>query len=146
MASSMKPRFFHFVCAHPVMISWCLGAAAVDIFVANVATASFTVFRSEMILPLVIALIPGTFLGLWVGVFTTLLPVEKVCKRLNGAPFRVGDSVFILSGPHKGMVAEVYGTTVGQGGEKLLKLELGPKHRADYSDIFDEYSVTRLSD
>ncbi len=133
--NSVKPRILHSICAHPLAISWCLGAAAIDIAIvsriADGATDLLVVFQSGVILPLLVSLISGTLLAFLPSV-VIYLPLSSLCRKFNGAPFRVGDSVLILSGPHKGTMAEVYGTTVGQGGEKLLKLSLAPKYKEQY--------------
>ncbi len=78
------------------------------------------------------------------GMFCFWPVVRPLCSRYNGAPFRVGDRVRILAGPRKGAVAEVYETPVGQGGWKLVRLDLGPERRATYGDLFEQYSVLRM--
>jgi hypothetical protein len=136
------------VCAQTQIISWGFGAAVLDIaiiyLVTNEVSELAVLSRPEVMLPLVIALIPGTLLGYFVGMFISWPITRAVCSRFNGAPFRIGDAVLILSGPLKGTVAEVYETPVGQGGWNLLRLEIGPKNRKEYSDIFEEYSVLRI--
>ena len=90
------------------------------------------------------ALIPTSLLGLFLGMFTCWPLIRVVCSRLNGAPLRPGDQVVILSGAHKGDIAEVYEITVGQGGWNLARLDLGPERKDQFTDIFEEYSLFKI--
>jgi hypothetical protein len=144
----MKPRMLNIVCAHPIAISWCLGAAVLDTAVISSVAGDLSnpavLLRPTVLLCLTLATVSATILGYFLGMFTCWPLARVVCSRLNGAPFRIGDTVLILSGPRKGTMTRVYDTCVGQGGWNLLKLELEPQDRTDYSDIFEEYSVLRI--
>jgi hypothetical protein len=52
--------------------------------------------------------------------------------RKNGGPFKVGDMVQILVGPHRGRVTRVYSLWQGDA----VRVELGEKEKASYSDVF----------
>ena len=126
------------------MISWFLGATVLNCIIVvlfiNKLAKPGVLFRPEVLLPFVIGMIPTTLLGYFVGMFTCWPLVRTLCCRINGAPFHIGESVVIISGPHKGTAADVYETLKGQGGWNLLRLEID---QAKYTDIVEEYSVLR---
>lgn len=108
------------VCAHPVIVSWAVGAC-----VLNTATVALILHGSSLsaiisgwqtILRLLLALIPTTILGYFLGMFTCWPLIRVICSKYNGAPLKAGDQVIILSGPQKGNIARVYEIIVGQGG------------------------------
>ena len=142
----MKTKAFHYVCAYPALISWAMGAMAIDAFVLYSVTDRFScvsVLRNPMVLLLlVLALIPSTLLG-FVPVMFTYPLVNALCVRFNGGPFRVGDEVLILSGVHRGTITHVYETTVGQGGATLLRLDMGPEAKEKHGDLFEQCDVLR---
>jgi hypothetical protein len=57
----------------------------------------------------------------------------------NGGPFKVGDTVQILSGPHKGRVSRVYSTWQGN----TLRVELGAREKDEFKDIFSPAQLLR---
>ena len=130
-------------------ISWVLGTfmlwipATISFRREGVFPAVFTEVTSVLCLLLGYACLSG--LGFFAGVFTVFWLVVRVCRRINGAPFAVGDYVTILTGPRAGTVARVYELTVGQGGDLLPRLDLGADVAAKYLDIFDDYSLLRQS-
>ena len=144
----MRPRTINHICAHPIAVSWTVGAAVVNAAVigsiAEVASSPQSLLRWDIILLLAFALVPGTLLGLFLGLFACSPIVIFVCRRLNGAPYVVGDKVLVLTGPHRGAVATVYGITTGQGGEPLLRLDLGPRQEPNHRELFEDVSVLRI--
>ena len=144
----MKPKMLNIVCAYPQMVAGGLGAGGLNIAVIYLLISQgggvAVLFHSDVILPLAVAFIPTTLLGCIVGLFTCWPLTRSVCSKFNGAPFRMGDIVLILSGPHKGKVTKVYETSVGQGGCSLVSVELGLKSPTDYSDLFQDYAVLRI--
>ena len=72
--------------------------------------------------------------------------VVRLSRRINGAPFAIGDFVTILAGPKTGTVARVYDLTRGQGGDLLPRLDLGNEARDKYLDIFDDHTLLRHSE
>ncbi len=98
----------------------------------------------EVLFLLVIAFIPITILGYFVGAFTCGFWIVPLCRRCNGSSLKKGDKVTILSGPNRGGVAEVYEITIGQGGQELARLDLGPETKETYMDIFEGYQVLKI--
>jgi hypothetical protein len=70
-----------------------------------------------------------------------LLPVYRHQARLNGAPFKVGDSVRVLSGRAKGSTAQIYSTW--QGG--TFRVDLGAAAKEHFADIFGAHQLERVS-
>ncbi len=145
----MKPRLHNKVCAYPVAVSWALGACALDatLFILLSQGVGLAAYFSDWQATLLVALglIPATFLGYFVGMFTCWPFIRPICSQLNGAPFRIGDHVLVLSGPEKGQTAEVYEITVGQGGWNLVRLDFGEERRNSFRDIFEEYSLLKMN-
>jgi hypothetical protein len=94
---------------------------------------------------LLAASIPATLLGCLGGMIACWPLVRIICSKVNGAPLEPGDQVTILSGPNKGIVAEVYEITRGQGGWELALLDLGPERENRFGDIFEEYSLLKIN-
>jgi hypothetical protein len=145
----MTPRLLNKVCAHPVALSWVLGACALDaaVIVLLSKEVSLTAIVSDRQAGLFLAfgLIPATLLGYFVRMFTCWPFVRPVCSRFNGAPFKAGDHVVILSGPLRGGMADVEEITASQGGWDVVWLDLGPDRRKKFSNIFEEYSLLKTN-
>ncbi|MBE0540905.1 MAG: KOW motif-containing protein [Verrucomicrobia bacterium] len=145
----MRPRLLNKVCAYPVAVSWVIGACALDVAIVVLLSKEVTLtaiasdWQAAMFLAL--SIIPATLLGYFVGMFTCWPFVRPICSRVNGAPFKAGDRVMILSGPQKGHTAEVHEITVGQGGWNLARVELGEERRKEFRDIFEEYSLLKMN-
>jgi len=73
----------------------------------------------------------GLLLALFPG-WLYIAPLLFERDRINGGPFKVGDTVQILAGPYKGRVGRVYSTWQGES----LRVELGEKAKEDCKDIF----------
>ncbi|RYD35023.1 MAG: hypothetical protein EOP86_09570 [Verrucomicrobiaceae bacterium] len=86
-----------------------------------------------------------TGVGLFLGVMMGFPWVMPLCGRINGAPLKVGDRVLVLSGRWRGITARVYEIIIGQGKWELARLDLGPEERAKSGDIFEPYSVLKIS-
>jgi hypothetical protein len=145
----MTPGVLNRICAHPKIVSWVLGACALNAvvltgFLSNEARRSAVAADWRVMVWLLLAMIPASLLGYFLGMFTCWPWVRPVCSRLNGSPLRGGDRVLILSGPQKGAIADVYEISVGQGGWDLARLDLGPERKACCTDIFEEYSLLKI--
>jgi hypothetical protein len=144
----MNPSALNRVCAHPVAVTWALGAAGLDgliviLFGREVSLATIlSDWQASLLLAL--ALVLGAGLGYFAGMFTLWPLVRRTCSRLNGAPFTIGDRVMILCGPLKGNIAAVEDITPGQGGWGVVWLELGPERRLKFSNLFEQYSLLNL--
>ena len=145
--ASMMPSALNRVCAHPILISWILGASILN---AIVLTVPFNGVRLVSIASewqgwafLILAVVAATGLGYFLGMFTCWPWIRPICSRLNGAPFMCGDHVVILAGPLRGRCAVVEDITKGQGGWDIVWLDLGPERRKTFSNIFEEYSMLK---
>lgn len=84
----------------------------------------------------------GLLLGFFVALFPGWLligPVFYYRELKNGAPFKVGDTVQILYGPHKGRISRVYSTGRGD----TLRVELGAMEKDECKDIFSPDQLLR---
>jgi hypothetical protein len=59
---------------------------------------------------------------------------------------KVGDKVKVLTGPLCGKIAIVYEVPLGQGGWSLARLELGHEQKEKFTDIFEQYSLLKLTE
>jgi hypothetical protein len=85
-----------------------------------------------------LALLLGFFLAMFPG-WLVIGPLFYDREVKNGGPFKVGDSVQILSGLHKGRVSRVYSTWQGN----MLRVELGAGERDEFKDIFSSAQLLR---
>jgi hypothetical protein len=58
--------------------------------------------------------------------------VVYICECMNGGPFKVGDTVQILTGPYRGRVTRIYSTWQGC----TFRVQLGLEEQKTYKDIF----------
>lgn len=142
---SKVKKYIHVCFAHPVLISWLLGAAFLDVIIILSLISEFSdtkaLFNLRVAALLILVLIPATLLGYFCGMFTVWPFIRSLCVRLNGGPFKPRDRVLVLSGVHKWKEAFVSETTVGQGGWNLLYLSSLDEPSKQISGIFEEYSV-----
>src|SRR5258708_28431966 len=68
-----------------------------------------------------------------------LSPLYRHQARLNGAPFKVGDSVRVLSGPSKGCNARIY--SIWQGG--TFRVDLDESAKEHFAQLFAAYQLER---
>ena len=144
----LKPKTINIVCAHPIMVCWVIGAMVLNVgglvlLALELSTFSL-LFRPTVAIWLLLGLVPLTILGLFVGVIISAPAVSCICRRINGAPFAVGDEALVLVGSHKGKETTGYEITIGQGGQPVLRLDLSPEMKAGYGDLFDECSVLKI--
>jgi hypothetical protein len=85
-----------------------------------------------------LALLLGFFLAVFPGWFV-IGPLFYDREMKNGGPFKVGDTVQILSGPHKGRISRVYSTWQGN----TLRVELGAREKDEFKDIFSPAQLLR---
>jgi hypothetical protein len=85
-----------------------------------------------------LALLLGFFLAVFPG-WLIIGPLFHNRELTNGGPFKVRDSVRILSGLHKDKISRVYSTSQGN----TLRVELGPKEREELKDIFSPAQLLR---
>ena len=80
----------------------------------------------------------GFFLALFPGWFV-VGPLLYDREIKNGGPFKIGDTVQVLSGPHRGRITRVYATW--QHG--ALRVELGPKEKEEFTDVLAPVRLLR---
>ncbi len=139
--------WLHRICAYPNRIAWFFGALIINAFLIFSLVASWgdlaTLLYPNVLLWFVLLLIPTSLLG-----FLAVIPfgsaISRFCDHMNGVPFEVGEKVVILRGPHIGQETQVLGFTQGQGGVKLLVLDLGKDANEHYRNLFEECHVTRV--
>jgi hypothetical protein len=85
-----------------------------------------------------LALFLGFTLAIFPGWFI-IGPLFYDREMKNGGPFKVEDTVRILSGPQKGRISRVYATWQGN----LLRVELDEKATEDFSDVFSPMELLR---
>src|SRR5436190_11866373 len=108
---NMSPPLRHRICARPTAISWVLGTlmlwipVTVSLFRSGAFPTVFTGIMPFLFFLLCYGCMAG--LGLVAGLITTSWLVLRVCRRVNGAPFAVGDWATILVGPRAGTTAQV---------------------------------------
>lgn len=89
----------------------------------------------QYVLLLIVAVVIAPVLGFYLALpceFLVLGPLYRVQERRNGGPFKPGDRVRILVGPHRGKVTTVRKSW--QGGR--LCVDLGCQAETEFSDIF----------
>ncbi len=99
----------------------------------------------QYILLFLLAVIVSPILFFLLGVLITIPiigPIYYVRERVNGGPFRVGDTVYIIAGKHKGKVARVY----SQWQHGTVRIELSEEEKEKFKDVFASYSILRVSD
>ena len=113
--------------------AWTLGVAALAIAATNPCLATFADWRSILSFAVVAAISPifGYFLGLLAGSMI-LPPMYALRERLNGGPFKTGDRVQILIGPHKGEITQVISPWQGRS----YRVKLDSESEKTFKDIF----------
>jgi len=78
-----------------------------------------------------VSIVPGVF------VFSAL---NAYCEDRNGGPFAVGDKVYILAKPYRGVVSNIYSSWQGCS----FRVDLGPEAKAKFRDIFIPAEVIKM--
>ena len=143
----MKRMWLHRICAYPNRIAWFFGALIINAFVIICLVAGWgdfaTLLDPGVLLWFLLLLIPASLLG-FLAIIPFGLPVGRFCDQMNGAPFEMGEKVVILRGPYVGQETQVLGFTEGQGGVKLLVLDLGEGANERFLNRLEECHVTRV--
>jgi hypothetical protein len=85
-----------------------------------------------------VGMLLGFFLAVFPGWFV-LGPLYYDRELKNGGPFQVGDTVMILTGPHRGRIARVYSTWQGDN----VRVEIGEEAARGFADIFSPLQLMR---
>ena len=144
----MKPTPVHYFFAYDLPLKGylaCWGILGVVIVVSECqpskATFSDWTFGVLFVVSLLLAPVHFMFLSLPIG-FLVLGPAYYVGRRLAGAPFRVGDHVRILVGPHRDRVVEIYDVWDSRG---QIRVRLDPELEREVRDVFKFTQVLRQS-
>src|SRR5689334_3447282 len=118
-----------------------IAGAVVASAVCQPSRAMFADLR--YLLLFVSAVLLGALLSffLWVPFAAIVIgPLYRLQGKLNGAPFRVGDRVRILAGPHRNRIVEVYDVWESRN---QVRVDLDTQTRKDASDVFSFTEVCR---
>jgi hypothetical protein len=150
MTEPFTPRYWlHKALAHPFRICWVIGTIClwISITFLFLKTGTFDALTDQWsTAPLILlsyAAISG--LGFYAGLFSVGWLVLKLARRVNGAPYKIGESVIVLSGPYSGKTSTIYEIAKGQGGQPVPRVDLGEEAKQRYQDLFEEYSLLRHS-
>jgi hypothetical protein len=94
-------------------------------------------FALLMVAAILLAAITG---GIFFGIF--VVPFYRWQGARNGAPFRVGDEVMILSRRHRGRVTRVYEVWEGR---HQVRVELGEDAKKAVTDVLSYVEVCRCT-
>jgi hypothetical protein len=122
---------------------WTLGVAAAAITATDPSVATFSDWRS--LLSFAVVVIVSSVLGFLVGVVAAsmmLPPIYEFRERLNGGPFKVGDSVQILVGPHRGKISTVVSPWQGRS----YRVKLDEESERTFKDIFHADQLIKEKD
>ena len=120
-----------------------LGMTVLAIAATEPTRATFLDSRRMLLFGVVTMMSPvlGFFLGVVAG-SVILPPIYALMERLNGGPFKAGDLVQILAGPHRGTITTV--ASAWQG--RAYRVRLGDEAKKTYQDIFGADQLIREED
>jgi hypothetical protein len=127
-----RPAFFLMALGAVVAVAWTLAQ-----LVPTLAASRWNLLWCVALVP--VAGVLGGVLGLFPGGLL-MMPVLRWVERRNGAPFRVGDQVVILSRREPGRVARVYAVWAER---RAVRVELDDRARDDVTDVFAYTEVCR---
>jgi hypothetical protein len=82
--------------------------------------------------------------GFWIGIITVWFVFGPILYHqgfLNGGPFQAGDVVQVISGPHRDQIGRI--DSAWQ--HETWRVDLGEEARENYSDIFADYQLLRVT-
>jgi hypothetical protein len=128
-----RPHAFQYFFAHSTKIAPACGALGLATWIA--------VSLDGISLLLVLSMVPALMLGALLGLMFLHPVFHLFCGFLNGAPYRNGDAVYILVGPHRGRVATLYDVWSPR---QQVRVDLGEQARREVKDVFDDLEVCRV--
>ncbi|MGI5868874.1 MAG: hypothetical protein ACOX9C_05470 [Kiritimatiellia bacterium] len=138
----MKPAAYHYIVARTAHISMAMGVAiaiALTLFVLNAEGA--LVPDLGVWLWVLVAMILAGLIGLIFGVIVIWqMLLSLPAARIQGWPFRVGDEVVILTGPHKDATTTIYEIWEERG---QVRVDLGEELKEEVKDVFCAVEVCR---
>ena len=142
----VKPSVLQRLFASPWMFyGWIIGVTAACIVHVVRTTGTFPTELSnwQSILSFLGAVLLGSLLGPPSGLLSAwfvLGPIYRWRARANGAPFHIGDSVYVIRGPNSGRILSIYELWPDRS---QVRLDLGESEREKVSDVFSETEVVR---
>jgi hypothetical protein len=122
---------------------WTLGIAAAAISATEPRFAMFSDWTGFLLFVVVVIVSPllGFFLGIFAG-SVILPPLYELRERLNGGPFKAGDSVQILVGPHSGRITTIVSPWQGRS----YRVNLDEESEKTFKDIFGSDQLIKNKD
>ncbi|MEZ0385806.1 MAG: hypothetical protein ACAI34_01970 [Verrucomicrobium sp.] len=137
----------HKAFAHPYHLSGGLGTAVLAIGIGSFFVRKgleFSHFAEiSMLLAFIFWLASMTGLGYLFGAVFLAWLIVPLCRRMNGAPYKIGDKVIMLTGPKQGLTSTVCELVKGQGGQWQARIDLGNEARNSCRDTFEEFQLLR---
>ena len=128
-----SPWFLRLVAGGPAL------GAALAFWVISVSTPSMKMWDRLWIFASAPVAALAAFLVMLIVMAIVCAPICSLLERLGGGPFKVGDTVRVVTGRYRGVVARVYSTW--QGG--ALRVDLNEQAKESYADIFAGYQLLR---
>jgi len=137
----MRPSLFNYALAHTFGISAAIGVICVFAWLFTpIMPLQTLVTEWSAALWTVLATISAVGLGWFFGVLF-IWPISfRIARALQGAPFHVGDHVWILVGKHKGTLTRVYEVWDERG---QIRVELGADDKTAVTDVFCVVEICR---
>jgi hypothetical protein len=143
----MRPTWFQrlFTDDRPFCFLMAVGAAVVLVWVAAILAPTLTLSAwsiGRFLGLMLVAACLGAVLGAFPGSMLLAFVLPWV-ERTNGAPFREGDEVVILSKRFPGRVSRIYEVWAER---HAVRVELGEIERQNVTDVFSFTDVCRRPD
>jgi hypothetical protein len=142
----MKPSLIQYISARdwPLKVYFSLWATFGVVVALTLCQPTLTLFsdwKYFLLFAVSVLLAPALFffLSLLFAVIF-VVPFYRIADRINGAPFRIGDHVRILSGPHQGRLVKIYELWESR---QQIRVDLDPNARKEVTDIFSYIEVCR---
>ena len=92
-----------------------------------------------LLLVIAICIPLGCLIGaVFISIF--LAPIYQVAIRRNGGPFCPGDTVYVISGKHKGLITTVYSCCQGLA----VHISVGEKEENTSKDIVSTLNIVKM--
>jgi hypothetical protein len=133
----MKINLIQYLFAYDVPGKLCYAGfpIAVALYSFNTAKVSFNMLADLRTLGLMfLLLISSILMGLLIGalfICFILSPLYRAIERMNGGPFNPGDKVYVICGPHKGRILDVYSHWQGLA----VRIALGEEAKKNFNDV-----------
>ncbi|MCX5661820.1 MAG: hypothetical protein NTW19_19245 [Planctomycetota bacterium] len=105
----------------------------------QIASDGVSVWIIALVIAAFLASVP---LGILFGVLVVGVPLGAACDHVNGAPFREGDTVCVLVGPHRGTITTVYEVWATRS---QVRVCLGEQAKLQVKDVFGTNHVCRAT-